>query len=66
MDVTLQGQYQHLSTRYALNVKVYDQHGLLMVGFYDQYQHLGTDSSCNTHSFEPLIVRTPDRKNPCS
>ena len=30
----------------------------------DQYQNLGTDSSCNTRSFEPLIIRTPDHKNP--
>ena len=64
MDVTLQGQYQHLSTRYALDVKVYDQHRPLIVRFYDQYQYLGTDYSCNTHSFEPLILRAPDRKNP--
>ena len=34
MDVTLQGQYQHLITGYALDVKNYDQHRPLAVSFF--------------------------------
>ena len=48
----------------SMNLIRTDQHGPLIVRFYDQHQHLGTDWSCSTRSFEPLIVRIPDLKNP--